>query len=219
VNVYTGCSHGCIYCYAPKVLRKTREEFAKVEPRKDIVESVRRQIAREGIVGKMIMLCFTCDPYPIGHDTSAMREVIRAIKESGNFVQILTKGDDTAQRDFDLLGEGDSFGVTWSGAHKGIEPHAASFRVRHRNIVVAKEEYGLNTWMSCEPVFDAQAIHAAIETLGSVDLWRIGKLNYMQSDIDWGAFGLECERLCKEYGRNYYIKEDLRRCMEADPNA
>ena len=82
VNIYTGCNHGCVYCYAPRVLRKTREEFAKVEPRKGIAEAVRKQIEREGLRGKKIMLCFTCDPYPAEIDTTPTREVIKAVKES-----------------------------------------------------------------------------------------------------------------------------------------
>jgi DNA repair photolyase len=209
-----GCNHGCVYCYAPKVLRKTREEFAKVSPRKDIVEAVRKQLERDGIKGKKIMLCFTCDPYPSGHDTMPTREVIKAIKDSGNFVQILTKAGSIAQRDFDLLGAGDSFGVSWTGATLKEEPHVATGQERHENIVVAKCEYGLHTWMSCEPVFNPSSIYAAIEMFNHVDLFRIGKLNYMHSDIDWGRFGCECEWLCKEYHRDYYIKEDLRKEME-----
>ena len=45
----------------------------------------------------------------------------------------------------------------------------------------------------------------------SVDLFKIDRLNYGKSDIDWAEFGRECERLCIEHGRNYYIKEDLRK--------
>lgn len=49
-----------------------------------------------------------------------------------------------------------------------------------------------------------------------VDLFRIGKLNYAPSEIDWGTFGRECERLARECGRNVYIKDDLRKEMEND---
>lgn len=57
--------------------------------------------------------------------------------------------------------------------------------------------------------------YPAIETLDCVDLWRIGKLNHRKSAIDWPAFGRKVEALCLDHGRNYYIKEDLRRVMEA----
>jgi hypothetical protein len=47
-----------------------------------------------------------------------------------------------------------------------------------------------------------------------VDRFKIGKLNYHPSNINWHDFGHEAERLCKLYGRDYYIKEDLRREMD-----
>jgi DNA repair photolyase len=214
VNIYTGCPHGCIYCYAPRVLRKTREEFAKVQPRRGIANAVRKQLEHDGIKGKKIMLCFTCDPYPFGVDTTVTEEVIQAIKESGNHVQILTKGGEIARRDFVLLDSNDSFGVTWSGAKQEDEPYAASEDIRYQSIVIAKMVHGIHTWMSCEPVLDPKAIYAAIETFTHVDLFRIGKLNYMPSEINWAKFGRTCEWLCKKYERNYYIKEDLRQEME-----
>ena len=27
INIYTGCPHGCFYCFAPSVLRRDREAF------------------------------------------------------------------------------------------------------------------------------------------------------------------------------------------------
>ncbi|UQZ90216.1 hypothetical protein C4J81_13795 [Deltaproteobacteria bacterium Smac51] len=215
VNIYTGCPHRCEYCYVPSVFRRKPEVFhSNVEPRPGIVESVKRQLAASDWRGRKIMLCFMCDPYPIGFDTSATRGVIMAIKESGNHVQILTKGDETAQRDFDLLDENDWFGVTWSGAGPEDEPGAAHPKQRYLNIGVAKHKFGINTWMSCEPVIDPTAIIEAIPHFDSVDVWKIGKLNHRKSDIDWAAFGHQAEEMCQKCGRSYYIKEDLRKAME-----
>lgn len=116
INIYTGCPHRCYYCFAPNVLHRTKEAFHScVEPRKDIVEAVKRQLYTEKITGKLIHLCFVCDPYPVGHDTTPTREIIKSIKETGNYVQILTKGGLLAERDFDLLDSEDNFGVTYSG--------------------------------------------------------------------------------------------------------
>lgn len=85
INIYMGCPHRCYYCFAPNVLRRDKEEFhSHVEPRKDIVSEVAKQLEREKITGKLIHLCFTCDPYPTGYDTTATREIIRSLKQSGN---------------------------------------------------------------------------------------------------------------------------------------
>jgi len=63
VNIYTGCPHRCFYCYSPQVLHRDWESFHScVEPHKDIVGELRRQLEREQITGKLIHLCFTCDP-------------------------------------------------------------------------------------------------------------------------------------------------------------
>lgn len=209
INIYTGCPHRCYYCFAPNVLRRDREEFhSHVEPRKDIVEAVKRQLEAEQITGKLIHLCFTCDPYPMGYDTTPTREIIKAIKDSGNHVQILTKGGREAERDFDLLDEFDWFGITFTG-DCDKEPNAASGAERTETLIKAWEK-GIQTWVSCEPVLVPGLIYSLITHGDFVDRFKIGKLNYHPSNINWGEFGRECERLCKEYGRDYYIKNDLR---------
>jgi DNA repair photolyase len=221
INVYTGCNHGCSYCYArsmsERFTRKGREcAFDTPMPREGIAESVRRQLDRERITGKLVHLCFMCDPYPADIDTTPTREVVKAIKDAGNHVQILTKGGTRAGRDFDLLDGGDWFGVTISGhaLHmKDHEPNAAPHSSR-MSVLAAAANRGIKTWASFEPVYDERTVYDAINGLDHIDLYRIGKLNYRPSGIDWGAFGRECERLCIKHGRNYLIKGDLRKEMD-----
>lgn len=215
VNIYTGCNHGCVYCYAAKNAHRWGKDFTHVEARPGIVEAVKRQLQAEKLTGKLIHLCFTCDPYPAPPvDTIATREVIKAIKDSGNNVQILTKGGFRAERDFDLLGLQDWFGVTVTG-YSGHEPGAASVVDRINTLRFAKSQ-NINTWISFEPVYTSKMVYEGIKCADYIDLFKIGKLNYYPSDINWDEFGRMCEALCKEYGRNYYIKEDLRRKMEAN---
>lgn len=220
INIYQGCPHCCTYCFAPSVLRKDREAFHScVEPRAGIVEAVKRQLDKEQITDKLIFLCFTCDPYPTGYDSSATREIIKLLKESGNHVQILTKGTDV-ERDYDLLDGGDWLGITYAGYVNGTlmepsayEPFAAV--PWNRLYVLSQAHYrGIKTWISCEPVLCAESIYGIIGGTEYIDKYKIGKLNYHLSDINWGEFGRECERLCIEYGRDYYIKDSLRADME-----
>lgn len=181
-----------------------------------IVEAVSRQLSKPKYYGKglKVMLSFTCDPYPVGCDTTATREVIQAIKKSGNHVQILTKGDEAAQRDFDLLDSNDSFGVTFTGAEGGnFEPNA-SFAMERTENLYAAHKAGIRTWVSCEPVLVPGLVLQRIKDIDFVDLWRIGKLNHRKSRINWWKFGHDAEALCGSLGRNYYIKKDLRQAME-----
>lgn len=207
VNIYTGCPHRCFYCFAPNVLHRDREEFhSHVEPRPGIVEALRKQIEREDLGDKLIHLCFTCDPYPTGYDSSATREVIKVIKESGNHVQILTKGD--GSRDFDLLGEGDWYGIT----HDGIMCSSVPARL---GALADAHKRGIKTWVSFEPVTDERSFFIGLHALhGVADKVKIGKLNYFPSAINWSEFGRKAEDLCRRLGLDYYIKNSLRAEIE-----
>lgn len=210
LNIYTGCPHRCYYCFAPNVLHRERERFhSVVEPRPGIVEATKAQLEREKITGKTIHLCFTCDPYPTGYDTTFTREIIQAIKAAGNHVQILTKGN--GSRDFDLLDGDDWYGITYDGTNSGV--YLPENRLY--NIFEAHKR-GINTWCSFEPVVDAERVlNCLVGCAGIFDKVKIGKLNYWPSDINWAEFGRKAEDLCRSLGLKYYIKESLRKEMEA----
>ena len=207
INIYTGCPHECFYCFAPNILHREREKFhACIAPRENIVEETRKQIEGEGITGKLIHLCFTCDPYPCGYDTTPTREIIKIIKESGNNVQILTKGD--GSRDFDLLDENDWYGITLDGTDC-----KAPLRERAGALFEANRR-GIRTWVSFEPVTNEREFFINLHLVAQiVNKVKIGKLNYHQSDINWKSFGEKAEALCKALGIDYYIKESLREEM------
>ncbi|MBR4079682.1 MAG: hypothetical protein IKK29_05675, partial [Christensenellaceae bacterium] len=74
---------------------------------------------------------------------------------------------------------------------------------------------GIKTWVSFEPVLDADEVLRCIEeTRSFVDKVKIGKLNYYPSDINWKVFGKDVESLCRKLGIDYYIKDSLRAEME-----
>ena len=205
LNIYTGCPHRCYYCFAPQVLHRDREQFHSiVEPRPNIIEETRKQLEREDFSGKTVHLCFTCDPYPTGYDTTPTREIIKLLKEHGCHVQILTKG--YGGRDFDLLDEKDWYGVTYDGSRPNYVPISLCF-ARNK---------GIKTWISFEPVVNAEAVLAKIVWAAEVgiDKVKIGKLNYHPSDIDWASFGRMAESICQHHGIDYYIKDSLRKEME-----
>jgi len=213
INIYTGCPHRCYYCFAPSVLRKDKETFhSNIAPRDGIVEAVKKQLKSRHITDKLIHLCFTCDPYPTGYDSSATREIIKLIKDSGNHVQILTKGD--GSRDFDLLDENDWYGITLDATMHREHDYDVAPLFRYIFLENAHKK-GIKTWVSFEPVLDAENAFQQIRDVSRfVDKIKIGKLNYHPSDINWAEFGRKAEAICKERGLDYYIKEGLRKEME-----
>ena len=192
------------------MIHRELEVFHSCEwPRNDIVLELKKQLSREVITGQLIHLCFTCDPYPTGCDTTTTREVIQALKEYGNHVQILTKGD--GSRDFDLLDSEDWYGVTVSGAdHESQEPGTIPEGQR----LGIMQNAPCRKWISFEPVIQQDFVLTLLSLIGEDVRVKIGKLNYHPSNIDWAQFGRDAEAICKSRGLDYYIKESLRKEME-----
>lgn len=220
LNIYSGCTNGCQYCSVPLTLKKEASEFhASVLVRPNILMETKARLAQGDIKGREIFLCFSCDPFPYGIDHSITYDIIKAIKDSGNHVVILTKGELDKERLFGLLDSNDKFGVTISCDNemaKKYEPHAASVFDRLDYLASAKFA-GIPTFVSCEPVLQPDYIYFLITQMcKSIDEYKIGKLNYFKSkrEIDWKQFGKKCESLCKSRGVKYLIKAGLREEME-----
>lgn len=219
LNIYSGCTNGCKYCSVPLTLKADRDDFhSSVSIRKGILEATKARLAQGDIKNRSIFLCFSCDPFPYGIDHTVTYDIIKAIKDSGNHVTILTKGVIDKERLFALLDANDKFGVTITCDNERAlkyEPRAASVFDRLDYLGSAKFA-GLRTFVSCEPVIQPEYIYFLIENMyKSIDEYKIGKLNYfkLNQEIDWKAFGKKCEALCIKRGVSYLIKDGLREEM------
>ena len=93
------------------------------------------------------------------------------------------------------------------------EPNAAPTSERMYALREAHNK-GIRTWVSLEPVYHPEDTFALIDaTLGFVDCYKVGKLNYMPEakEVDWRKFAVEVEEKLKSTGKEYYIKSDLRK--------
>jgi DNA repair photolyase len=217
-NLYTGCSHGCSYCYAPQVLHRDREVFhGNVEPRKDIIKNIKREAPRHK--GKEVLLCFTCDPYcPEENDYRITRQAIRILHEAGVAVNILTKGGKGILRDTDLFTEHPE--LTRIGATLTfINPEDSRKWEPHGDVPLGRLEalaeasmMGVHTWVSLEPVIDPeQTLELIRQSAAFVDHYKVGRWNYdpRAKEIDWADFLHRAVELLDSYGASYYIKKDL----------
>ncbi len=219
LNIYRGCDHGCTYCYAPAATRRSREDFVHSAPRPGFLEKLKRE-AGERAPTEAVLLCFTTDPYcRLDEKLGLTRETIKILHSAGHAVQILTKGGRRALRDLDLMGPRDAFATTLTLLDEEEsdhwEPGAALPSDRIRTIKAFRLA-GIPTWVSLEPVLDPDVSLEIIEkTHRFVDLFKVGKMNHVQSsDVDWAGFGRAAVALLEHLGKDYYIKRDLREAME-----
>ena len=241
-NIYRGCDHGCVYCYAPAATRRTRAAFTCSEPRgADFLKRLEKEAGqRDASITPPILLCFTCDPYQVLDTRLRLtREAIKILHGHGHAVHILTKGGTRALRDLDLLAgnrslppaanpasdfgrgsDGNAFATTLTvldDRWREWEPGAASPMDR-LEAMRAYHAAGVATWVSLEPVLDPEAALSIIrETYPYVDLFKVGRLNYhpLAATIDWRAFGLAAIALLESLGKRYYIKRDLAACLSS----
>jgi DNA repair photolyase len=224
-NLYSGCSHGCVYCYAPDATHQDRKRFySEVKPRVGILEKLQIDADKLRFAWLRpedpILLCFTCDPYqPIDNRLQITRQAIQILKADGLNVKILTKGGFFAERDFDLLGDGDWFGVTLTcdNAVDSVkwEPIAALPSERIASLRHAHER-GLKTWVSLEPVlYPDQVMHLIDMTHDFVDQYKVGVLNYhpRAKEIDWPKFGRDAVAKLESVKATYYLKNDLKKYL------
>lgn len=214
LNIYSGCYHACEYCYCPQLLYKKKEEFfSKIEPRKDILQRLEKELPDHK--GDKIFLSFTSDPYqPLEHIIRYTETALQMMLEHDCIPVVLTKGE-VPLKDFKLFQKFKEFhfGVTLTHldcCDNREEVRAMSPHYRMNLLKVAKE-HGINTWVSLEPVINpSDALDVIKNTYPVVDHYKIGKINYTASDVDWGKFYKEVVKLLDKLGCNYYIKESLK---------
>lgn len=217
-NLYRGCPHGCLYCYAPAILRMKREQFgADCRPRPGILEALAKDAQRLVDRTKRVLFCFTSDPYQaIEAECRLTRQALEIMRTERLPVSVLTKNGALAERDFDLLADMDGeFGVSLSwedDAQRRIwEPNAGTVGERLHALERAKS-IGIPTWASVEPVVNVGEALAAIRALMPVaDMIKVGKWNHAKdaSITPWPLVAAEALTLLAESGHDYYIKDDL----------
>jgi DNA repair photolyase len=222
LNIYKGCTHGCIYCYAPAILRKTKAVyFADADPKCGAIEALIHEAAMYSQMDVIpeIMLSFIGDPYqPAEVKYGHTRSVIKILMDNQLPFAILTKGGKRAQRDFDLLPEYNNcrFGTSLSFFSQRyadkFEPGAAPISDRIETLIKAKL-LGIKTWVSLEPVIIPEQALRLINLLHDVvDFWAIGKVRHekaLDQTVDWAQFLIDVEEALTTVGAKYYIKTAL----------
>lgn len=158
INPYTGCRHGCIYCYAEFMKKYTGHQekwgdFIDVKINApDLVD------AHGQYKGKVIFFSSVTDPYqPIEAKYQLTRKVLEKLVEEQPIIDILTKSA-LVTRDIDIFKKfkeieiGVSISTLDEKLSRQLEPFASPPKLRLEAIRKLKEE-GLKTWVFISPIF------------------------------------------------------------------
>lgn len=165
INVYRGCSHACVYCFARPSheylnLNRGSDFDTRIVVKVNAVERVQAELASRRWTGELIALGTNTDPYqPCEGRYRLTRGIIEALVAAGNPFSIVTKSP-LVERDIDLLAEAMSGG----GVHvdmsvgcldhdvwRATEPHAPSPERRLAS-VTALTDAGVSCGVLVAPV-------------------------------------------------------------------
>ncbi|MCL2711963.1 MAG: radical SAM protein, partial [Methanomassiliicoccaceae archaeon] len=102
MNIYRGCSHGCIYCDSRSKCYDMKHDFEDIEIKLDAPRILDEQLRRKRKKG-MIFTGSMCDPYiHLENELQYTRQCLSVIEKHGFGVAVLTKSE-RILRDIDLL--------------------------------------------------------------------------------------------------------------------
>lgn len=220
-NLYSGCNHGCTYCYAPRIAYKTREIFcSSVAPRRNILQEFEKDCKKHTRSEENLHFCFMTDPYNnVEESLRITRDALKLCLKYQIPVSILTKSV-AVLNDIDVFkkfGKNIKVGFTLTfsddASSKEYEPFASLPKDR---ILALKKIHDLDikTWASFEPVIiPDQSLEIMRMSIPYVDIYKVGKVNNfngIDKTIDWTDFLEKSVAVLRKNKKPFYIKKDLR---------
>ena len=101
INIYRGCTHGCIYCDSRSDVYQFNHKFEDIEVKENAVELLKKELIKRKPF--MVVTGAMTDPYvPIERRLQNVRKCLEVINRYGYGFACLTKSD-LILRDLDLL--------------------------------------------------------------------------------------------------------------------
>ncbi|MHA2282429.1 MAG: radical SAM protein [Promethearchaeota archaeon] len=200
INPYTGCQHGCIYCYAEFMIRFTNHKGDKWGEFLDIKQFELNKIKPQKYGGKRILLSSVTDPYlPLEKKYQNTRKILENLVGTDAEVTILTKSK-LVVRDIDLFKKfknievGISISTLNENFARVLERGASKPSDRFAAIKEIHEN-GIQTYIFISPFFPEITQYKAIigETLDYTDTYSFENLNFRPHNIP------RIMRIIKEY--------------------
>jgi hypothetical protein len=204
------------------------KEHLSPSPRKNAMAMLEKDCQELEKAGdtREILASFTTDAYqPIDDEYNLTRKAITIFHKYNRPYSILTKGGYRSQKDFDLMEQRPDlarYATTLTVMNKEDiekwEPFAAPW---YQRIDALRNAHirGIKTWVSIEPIVDpAQSLYLINDSLGSVDLYRIGIMNHKNPGIpEWDLFEFikEVKYIMEANHKPHVFKKDTLAWFEA----
>lgn len=152
VNLYKGCTHGCVYCYAPSLTHDERRWGTYVDAKVNAPDVLGREL--RAVPKAEVFLSSASDPYqPVEARYRITRRCLEVLHRSGFPVSVLTRSP-LVLRDLDLL-------VKFEWAKVGMSITTVPVRRFEPGVPPLKRRIetlrrlaraGIRTWVSLAPV-------------------------------------------------------------------
>jgi len=197
INPYTGCQHGCTYCYARFMKRVTRHrepwgEFVDVKI--NAPDLLQVEISKKKKQGR-IWVSGVCDPYqPLEAKYRLTRKCLEILAQNHWPVIIQTRSP-LVLRDIDIIKDAQNFEVGFSvttaddGIRRLFEPNASSINDRIKALDELHKA-GIRTYAMIAPMLPGAERLAELLN-GKIDYSLIDRMNYHYADWVYRKYGLE----------------------------
>jgi len=227
MNVYRGCTHGCIYCDTRSVCYGFTHQFEDIEVKINAPQLLEEKLASKR---KKCMIGFgsMCDPYmPIEEELNITRKCLEIIYRYGFGATLITKSS-RVLRDIALLkeiNEKTKAVVTMTlttydeNLCKIVEPHVSTTKERFETLMTLKEA-GIPTVVWLTPILPYindtkenmegilnDCVRAGVKGIicfGAGLTLREGNREYYYAALDKHFPGLK-QRYMREYGNAYVL--------------
>jgi DNA repair photolyase len=152
VNLYRGCTHGCVYCYAPSLVHDERRWGDYVDAKINAPAVLEREL--RNLQKDVIFISSASDPYqPVEAKYRLTRKSLEVIRKHDFPVLILTRSP-LVLRDLDILKNlrwvRVGFSISTASEHF-YEPGVPSLE-RRLAALRKLSDAGIKTWVSLAPI-------------------------------------------------------------------
>jgi DNA repair photolyase len=203
-NPYTGCDHGCVYCYASSYIPK----FFDCRPKKDLIQNLQREAAK--LKGETVSIANSSDPYPrMEAETLLTRMCLAVLSQHDCRIQIITKST-LVTRDTDLLSKVPctvALTITTEDddTAKLIEPCAPAPTERLKTIETLIDK-GIPVSVRIDPIipFVNDNPQGLIITLGSMGVKHVTSSTYKIKRDNWQRFAMAMPKAAEKLKPLYF---------------